>query len=214
EAAASAHVQHALEALPPGPSVPGGAPAGYDEIKSKVLPLLEAQTFFEATDEAARDAPRLLRAPVVPGELVMAFVLPGKGGSMRFLSERDAEEFKKDPTLIEHDARANLARRIQGRLTLTLHHGVCARVEETPWFRPTLLLVPAFRSQLADVLGPAPLVALPARDELHAFDASERAAWGSELPKLDARYQAAPQPLSPGLFCVEPGGLALAGNLL
>jgi hypothetical protein len=187
----------------------------WQEARGHVLPLLESPGFFEACDErvhAAGAAP-LLRLEVVPDELALALVLPGEGRSMRFLSQADLERFARPLEALRAEAVANLQARVRGRLVIAVTHGVIARIDEAPWFRATLALLPDVRARLAEALGEVPVLALPARDDLVALAPRGRAAWQRALPRLRRSFEEAANPLSDRLFQATAGGLAAAGTL-
>lgn len=213
--AATAHARATMDAVTAADSSEGGSP-GQETFEAAcrcVLPLLESESFFDGADQAMRDGSKLLRLPIIEGELTAALVLPLAGRSMRFLSTKDVERWDRPPELIEHQARRNLKQRLQGQLTLSLHQGVSATVDTSTWFKASLVLSAAFRLQLIETLGERAVVALPERDTLRAFAQGEREAWEGMLPGVMARYERAPHPLSFALFEVEPAGLRVAGRL-
>lgn len=193
-------------------SGPQGLP-GWDDARARVLPLLEGPAFFEAVAELAPDAAPLLRVDLVPEELALALVLPGEGRSMRFLSQADLDRFARPLEAVRDEATANLQARVRGKLVIAVTHGVIARIEEAPWFRATLATLADVRARLGEALGEAPVLALPARDDLVALAPRARAAWEKALPKLKKSFEDAKEPLSDRLFLATREGLAIGGSL-
>jgi hypothetical protein len=218
-AAAEAFLRAVLE--PSGARAETAAASGprpFEAVRTKILPLVLHPAFFLTTDEAAPDAPPILRFQVVEDELSAAIVVPGEAAPGDFLSGRllsGADLARYDRTLdaLRTEAMANLASRVKGKVSIALSGGAVARVEAAPCPRATLVLVSEVRARLVDALGEEALIAIPARDTLVAIAPRARAGLRDVLSLLAREYEEAAHPLSSALFLATREGLSFAGRL-